>query len=185
MDRDADIRKCPYCPFQGTHLKVARHVFSECPDYYVECDCGYTCKRNEIDEHVATCEKFCHCDVCKTYILESEIPRHMYYEHDKTRCFTCHQFIGMNQLSDHIISDCPDRMITCEICSVFIRYKLFKNHLRRHVVEISRNLQLIKNKLKEEEQAYNHIQKIIRGLSDQHHHEEAELLEGEKISRGD
>lgn len=176
MDRDVNIRSCPYCSFQSNHLKVARHVFSECPLYYVECDCGYTCKRQDMREHVSMCDKFHMCDICKIYILETETPRHMYYEHDKTRCFTCHEFINMSQLSDHIISECPERLITCEICSVFIRFKLFKNHLRRHVVEISRNLQLIKNKLKEEEQAYQHIQKLIRGLTTQHHQQEEELL---------
>jgi len=41
---------------------------------------------------------------------------------------------------------------------------MFKNHLRRHIVEISKNVQLIKSKLREEENSYQHIRKILANM---------------------
>lgn len=163
MDKDASVRKCPMegCGFQDTHIKVAKHIFSDCPYYYMECECGFISMRKTMDDHYKVCEKFTFCPLCHVFILKTELAQHMYYEHDKTKCFTCHQFINMNDLSVHIISKCPERLVTCEICSTFIRYKLLKNHLRRHVVEIRKNIQTIKNKLHEEETTFHHIQKLI------------------------
>jgi hypothetical protein len=43
---------------------------------------------------------------------------------------------------------------------------MFKNHLRRHIIEISKNVQLIKSKLREEEHSYQHIRKILQNLED-------------------
>lgn len=182
MDKFADIeKKCPYdqCNFTGTHLQVARHVIAKCPFYFLECQCGTVCQRQYMKDHVKNCVKYITCGECNVYVLEQEMPRHMYYDHDQTKCFTCHNYISMDKLSDHIIVECPERLVTCEICSAFIRFKLFKSHLRRHVIEISKNVQLIKNKLREEEHTYQHIQKIIRDLSLQHHQEEAELLDNQ------
>lgn len=160
-------RSCPYdgCGYHASHLKVARHVFTECPYYHVECECGSVCPRNQLLEHRAHCDKYKCCVFCQTFILEIEMARHMYYHHDKTKCFTCHQFIDMSRLSDHIISDCPERLVTCEVCSSFIRYKSFKNHLRRHIVEVSKNVTLIRNKLREEEATYQNIQRLIEQFS--------------------
>ena len=83
----------------------------------------------------------------------------------------------MNDLSAHIISKCPERLITCEICNTFIRFKLLKNHLRRHVVEISKNVQMIKNKLREEEASFHHIQKLINQIPNENQeHEDLPIL---------
>lgn len=166
MDKDTSIRKCPMpgCDFKDIHIKVAKHIFSDCPFYFVDCDCGFTCMRKNINDHYKNCEKFSFCALCNDYILKTELAQHMYYEHDKTKCFTCHQFINMNDLSHHIISKCPERLITCEICNTFIRFKLLKNHLRRHIVEISKNVQVIKNKLREEESTFQRIQKLITNI---------------------
>jgi hypothetical protein len=165
LDRDPSVKKCPYCDYENTHMQVARHIFSVCPNYHIECDCGYTCPRNEMKDHQSVCSLFQQCLICKEYILEIEFPRHMYYDHDQTRCFTCHQFINMNNLSDHIIAECSERFITCDICSSSIRFKMFKTHLRKHVVEVNKNVQMIKNRLKEEEIVYTNIQKLLRRLS--------------------
>ena len=173
MDKDTSVRKCPMkgCDFEDIHIKVAKHIFSECPYYYMECDCGITCMRKDMIEHYKKCEKFVFCPLCHIYTLKTEFAQHMYYEHDKTKCFTCHQFIAMNDLSNHIIATCPERLITCEICNTFIKYKLLKNHLRRHIVEISKNVQNIKNKLREEESTFQHIQKIIQNIPNDHQEE--------------
>lgn len=178
MDKDNSIRKCPMpeCQFQDTHIKVAKHIFSDCPYYNIECDCGLITMRKDIHEHYKICEKFVHCSLCDLYIMKTEFPQHMYYEHDKTKCFTCHQFINMNDLSVHIISKCPERLITCEICNTFIKYKLLKSHLRRHIVEISKNVQTIKNKLKEEEAAFHNIQAIMNELPSVEESEEFTIL---------
>lgn len=161
MDKDTDIKTCPYCDYQNTHIQVAKHVFSVCPYYHIECECGFTCQRTEMPHHQASCAMFQKCALCQTYVLETDIPRHMYYDHDQTRCFTCHQFIEMNRLSDHIISECPERFVVCDICSTSIRFKVFKNHLRKHIVEINKNVQMIKDRLKEEESLYQKIQKLL------------------------
>jgi len=164
MDRDERPMVCPLedCDIRfSTHLKMARHVFNECPRYTIECECGHVCPRAEMPDHYRACEKYKICGICSTSVLESELPRHMYYSHDKTKCFTCHEYINMSSLSDHILSECEERLITCDICATFIRVKNFKNHLRRHVVEIHRNVQTIRAKLKEEETTYQRIQKLI------------------------
>lgn len=168
IDKDTSIRHCPMpeCTFQDTHLKVARHVFTECPYYYMDCECGMTCQRKDQKDHYKICEKFIMCSFCHVSLLKDGLAQHMYYEHDKTKCFTCHQFVDMNDLSVHILTQCPERLVTCEICITFIRHKLLKNHLRRHVVEINQNLQILKNKLKEEEQMFQRIQEIIQHLSE-------------------
>jgi len=167
MDKDERIISCPFenCPVRSSsHLKVARHVFQECPYYNIECECGHVCPRADMAEHYRGCEKYKTCEYCSKAVLESELPRHMYYDHDKTKCFTCHEYINMNSLSDHILTECQERLVTCEICSTFIRIKNFKNHLRRHIVEITKNVQSIRAKLREEENAYQHIQKLINDL---------------------
>jgi len=179
MDKDHTIKKCPMpeCLFESTHIQVAKHIFSDCPSYFVECECGFTCMRKNMSSHYRVCDKHHICDICDCNVLQDDLPRHMYYEHDKTKCFTCHQFITMSDLSDHIIAKCPERLITCDICSSFIRYKLFKNHLRRHIVDVSKNVQVIKNKLREEEYAYQHIQKLIKNLSQEFHQQQDETTE--------
>lgn len=163
MDKDKSVRKCPMqgCEFQDIHIKVAKHVFSDCPFYYMDCECGLVFMRRQIREHYMVCEKFTLCVICNVYLLKSELAQHMYYEHDKTNCFTCHQFINMNDLSNHILTQCPERLVACEICKTFIRSKLLKPHLRRHVMEIKNNVQILKNKLKEEEHTFHQIQKLI------------------------
>lgn len=166
MDKDTSIRKCPMlgCDFQDIHIKVAKHVLSDCPFYYIDCECGATYMRQHIHNHYSVCDKFILCSMCNIYLLNTELAQHKYYEHDQTKCFTCHQFINMNNLSNHILSQCPERLITCEICNTFIRSKLLKNHLRHHVVEIKKNVQRIKNKLREEEDTFQRIQKLISDL---------------------
>lgn len=166
MDKDTSLRKCPMsgCCFQGCHIKVAKHIFSECPYYYMDCECGVCCMRKDMVEHYKICEKFTFCSSCETYVLKPELAQHMYYEHDRTKCFTCHQFIPMNELSTHILSQCPERLTTCEICNTFIRFKLLKNHLRHHIVEINKNLQLIRNRLSEEETTFQNILHTIQTL---------------------
>lgn len=167
IDKDTTVRTCPMldCQYKDIHLKVARHVFTDCPYYHIECECGYTFMRKDMNDHYKICEKFTVCSVCKVNLLKDGLAQHMYYEHDKTKCFTCHNFVNMNDLSIHILSKCPERLITCEICSTFIRYKLLKNHLRRHVVEINKDVQNLKNKLKEQEIMFQRIQEIIHNLS--------------------
>lgn len=167
IDKDTSVRQCPMsgCQFQDIHLKVARHVFTECPYYHMDCECGMTCMRKDMQDHYKICEKFTFCSICNVYLLKDGLAQHMYYEHDKTKCFTCHQFVAMNDLSIHILTQCPERLVTCEICSTFIRYKLLRNHLRRHVVDINNNVQNLKNKLREEEKMFQRIQEIIQTLS--------------------
>lgn len=174
MDKDTMVRKCPMagCDFQDSHIKVAKHIFSECPLYHIDCECGFSCMRRDMNEHYKICDKFTFCSLCHVFIVKAELAQHMYYEHDKTKCFTCHQFINMNDLSLHILSKCPERLITCEICNTFIRFKLLKNHLRRHVVEISKNVQMIKNKLREEESSFHHIQKLINQIPNENQEHE-------------
>lgn len=155
----------PECQFRGTHVQVARHIFTECPYYSIECECGHTCPRKDMVTHRNECEKYTRCSICNENILVSDLPRHMYYSHDKTKCFTCHQYIDMNHLSEHIISECPERLITCEICYSFIRHKIFKNHLRRHIVEINKNVIFIKDRLREEDHAYQRVQKLLDGFT--------------------
>jgi len=166
MDRNPSTIVCPLegCDFQSNHLKVARHIFTECPSYSIECECGFTCPRREMPTHRAKCERYRICEFCSSGILETEMPRHMYYDHDRTRCFTCHEYVSMNHLSDHILTECPERLVACDVCNCFIRHKMFKNHLRRHIVEISKNVQLIKSKLREEEHSYQHIRKILANM---------------------
>jgi len=165
MDRDKSTRSCPYeCGFSDHHLRVARHVFNECPSATTECECGHVGTRQELTVHRETCRLYHVCRECQKSVLETEMPRHMYYDHDKTKCFTCHEYIHMNHLSEHITSQCTERLITCDICTSFIRYKVFKNHLRRHIVEISRNVTQIRHKLREEEYTYQMIQKLIQNI---------------------
>ena len=167
MDKDTTIRQCPMngCTFQDYHIQVAKHIFSDCPYYHIDCECGVNCMRKDLKEHFQVCEKFTFCSYCETFVLKPELAQHMYYEHDLTKCFTCHQFIPMTHLSPHILSYCPERLTTCEICNTFIRFKLLKNHLRHHIVDIHKNLQMIRNRLKEEESTFLTIQQTLQTLS--------------------
>lgn len=167
MDKDTRRRKCPMpgCQFQDAHIQVAKHIFSDCPYYFLDCECGISCQRKDIQEHYRTCEKFVPCRVCpRVFVLKTELAQHMYYEHDKTKCFTCHQFIHMNELSSHILSQCPERLLTCDVCKTFIRSKLLKMHLRHHVIEINKNVQVLRNRLREEETTFQHIQQVLSSL---------------------
>ena len=168
MDRNPSTLPCPFegCGFTSSHLKVARHVFTECNYFSIECECGHTCPRQDMPGHQSQCDRYRRCEFCNKSILETDMPRHMYYDHDRTRCFTCHEYVSMNHLSDHILSECPERLVACDVCTSFIRFKMFKNHLRRHIIEISKNVQLIKSKLREEEHSYQHIRKILQNLED-------------------
>lgn len=161
IDRNPKEIKCPYCGLIGSHLQIAKHIFSSCPDYFIECECGYTCNRNNMNQHHMSCLLYKQCNMCHEFVIDDELPRHMYYHHDQTRCFTCHQFINMDKLSNHIISECPERLITCEICASSIRSRLFKNHLRRHIIEINKNVQTIKHRLHEEETMYYNVHQLI------------------------
>lgn len=167
MDKDTSLRRCPMpdCSFQDIHIQVAKHVFSDCPYYQIDCDCGFSCQRKDISSHRQSCEKFTPCQVCHMDVLKIELAQHMYYEHDKTKCFTCHQFINMSDLSHHILSQCPERLVICEICNTFIRYKILRNHLRHHIIEISKDIQNMKNRLQEQESTFLQIQKLLRKLS--------------------
>lgn len=169
MDKDAALRTCPMpgCGFRDTHIKVAKHIFSECPFYYMDCECGHSCQRRFMRDHCKECDRFSYCALCGTHVPQAELAQHMYYQHDKTKCFTCHQFVSMNDLSQHILARCPERLSTCDVCNTFIRHKLMRNHLRRHVVEINKNLQTILNKLREEEVVFEHVQKLLADLAKQ------------------
>lgn len=163
---DKTIRKCPMggCTYQNTHIQIAKHICTECPYYHVECECGHTCVRAQIQDHYKVCELFIFCQLCGMYVVKTEMAQHMYYQHDQTKCFTCHQFVRMDELSNHILSKCPERLTTCEICNTFIRNKLIKNHLKRHVVEVHKNVQMLKNKLHEEEEIFQRILFLIQNL---------------------
>jgi len=174
MDRDYNKRySCiyPQCSFEGSHIQLARHLFSDCPYFTVECVCGDVCHRNELLDHQGRCDKYEICNICESPVLKTDLPRHMYYSHDKTKCFTCHKYIGMDNLSEHIISDCPERLVACEMCNSFIRFKNFKPHLHNHLSEINKNIQIIRNKLKEEEYNYVRIQKLLDVRGDSVHRE--------------
>lgn len=166
MDKDTVMKKCPMmgCDYENTHIQVAKHVFTTCPYYHVECECGHTCPREQIQDHYRICDKFVFCQMCCLYVSKTEMAQHMYYQHDQTKCFTCHQFVRMDELSNHILSTCPERLVTCEICNTFIRVKLIKNHLKRHVVEVHKNVQSLKNKLCEEEETFQRILFLIHHL---------------------
>lgn len=111
MSRDPDPISCPYCStFRSSHVSVARHIFSECPEYHLECDCGSVFARKDRSSHVEKCDKFTKCGFCEDFVRNTEIAKHMFYQHDKTKCFTCHQYIGMNVLNDHLIYRCKERV---------------------------------------------------------------------------
>lgn len=151
----------PECLFQGNQIQVARHIFSQCEYFFIECLCGYTCRRKDMTAHQLTCDKYEQCQMCFVCVPTTDFNRHMYYSHDKTKCFTCHEYIDMEKLSDHIISECPERLVSCEICCSFIRFKIFKEHLHNHLIEINKNVQIINNKLRAEEETYQRLMKLV------------------------
>lgn len=163
VSKDMSLRTCPMpgCSFRDTHLQVVKHVFSDCLYYYVECECGIVCKRADVMDHCKACHKFMRCQLCAQYMLKSLLMQHMYYEHDMTKCFTCHNYVKMGDLSAHILSQCPDRLVPCDICQTFIRYQLLKNHLHRHVTDIKKKVQTLYQKICMEEVTLEQIKKIL------------------------
>lgn len=143
MSRDPNQRNCPLCSFCSSHIGIARHVLKECPNYNIECECGFTCIRSDFDNHKNHCDKYALCDFCNDCVPKSILPKHMFYQHNKTRCFTCHRYVDMNELNDHLIKKCPERTITCEFCQKSIKNKTLNSHLKQHQQEIHSNMKIL------------------------------------------
>ena len=164
MNRDDQTRSCPLCGFTSTHIGIARHLLKECEHYSIECECGHTCPRNEFDRHKVLCPHYSSCEFCSTFVLESGLPKHMFYQHDKTRCFTCHRYVDMNQLNDHLLIHCPDRSLSCEFCNCSVKKKTMPSHLKKHLTDIQKNIKNMQNLISKEKKIYEKINaKIAEG----------------------
>lgn len=140
MSRDSETKLCPYCSFESSHIGVARHVFSECPEYKIECECGDIFPRQESKAHIEICEKYTKCEFCEEFNRNAEMAKHMFYKHDKTKCFTCHKYIGMNVLNDHLIYDCEERTQKCEFCAEPLKKKFIEAHLKKHLEDLQKSM---------------------------------------------
>lgn len=161
MGQDTEKKTCPSCPFEGSHIEIARHFIQSCPKFNVECECGMVCKREDISQHQKECIKYKLCVLCMENVLDTDMPRHMYYQHDKTKCFTCHQYISMPDLTNHILAECPERLVSCHVCSGYVKQRSIKKHLKEHLTKVRKSIKTMKQKLGEEKNSQTKIQNLI------------------------
>lgn len=94
--------KCPYCDRDIAASNFAVHK-SRCRNYYTR------------------------CELCNQAMLKTDRLSHELY-HDKITCPVCGAVIERRQVGDHLVSECPERALSCENCKEKYKAKNKTDH---------------------------------------------------------
>jgi hypothetical protein len=154
---------CPICNyFYGSQNKIYNHLLTECPKFFVECECNNIFIRDDFHFHLFLCPKYEYCSHCNQYSKKTDYKNHMKNIHNLIYCNLCAQYIHINNIDRHCDLECPDRLVFCEYCLQLCKYKLFKEHLTEHHELLIEDLKILNEKYHECLDKYNLLKKLFR-----------------------
>lgn len=153
------IISCPYCnAWEGSGCDALyQHISNECDCFGWECPCGDIFTRRTMADHRMTCSRHTTCTVCNERISDVSLSRHMTDEHAMTMCCSCRQFIALSGMTQHIMHDCPERLICCDVCMSLVRMRFFTDHVIGHYTESHNKIRRLEGSLLTEKQRMTNI----------------------------
>lgn len=157
---------CPYCRVWTGDLntQLYNHIMLMCEAFLWECTCGVQYTMPTAEAHIRMCSHYSRCKDCDEHLLLTQMGRHMLRTHHKTLCCSCRMFIAVDGMTDHILNQCPERLVCCDVCMGLIRMRFFKKHLLNHYHESLRCIQTALTRLETEK---TKLQQIVE-MCDQH-----------------
>lgn len=161
IDQTISIRKCPYCSETfSSMLSLDRHIENECPSHYIPCECQEMIRRRYLEQHYRECPMYQKCTFCHHLVLRSELQSHTWEKHRHLPCYICHEYFSYISINEHVLHECPERMVGCDICGFLIRKRNKLTHLQKH----ERENGLIVEEKQAELQRLKQTQRQIRHL---------------------
>lgn len=159
------ITTCPLCKdyfvFLSCHTQkdVVHHFFSHCPKFWIECFCKRVLPRMTLfQSHILFCSAFKECTVCHTHVPEILYTQHQSEKHDLHQCFQCSSFVTADDMNGHVLHECPERLRSCNLCHLLVRYSSLNEHVQNHFHEISASIHDLQTRLTEEFNKIKYLQ---------------------------
>lgn len=166
MSRDlCQSYTCPFChKYHGTQISIVRHLQNDCPEMFQDCECGVCMSRKDFWFHFESCPLHTICSYCHEYFYISDLDDHCLDVHNMSKCTFCKAFIHINGYEHHLTHDCPDRLVSCDICNKWIKMLQFHEHMEEHEEEALNEIRSLKSRLWQWMQTIRRIQDIKRRL---------------------
>lgn len=139
---------CPYChEVRGTQIEIDQHIDRTCPQFYQQCACGTSLRREDFIFHFSSCSQYDKCQVCNEYILQAEIHEHMIKKHDMIQCLLCDQYVPYRTLNVHVLHICPQRLVACDFCHQEIKISMLEIHFQEHDNALRTRVSVLSNQI--------------------------------------
>jgi len=142
--------KCPYCKrFRGTQIRIANHLQTMCPCFYMDCECGVSLQRRDFWFHYHSCPYHRMCSICMTYISIHDFDQHQIDVHEYYKCISCNEYVHIDKTEEHLASICPQRLVNCPVCDTRVNASIMNDHLNKHEADLIKESQELHARLLE------------------------------------
>ena len=138
---------CPVCRTPGKlgpRSATSKILINIVDELKVKCPksddgCSALIKRGEVQDHVSIYCGYamveCTRDECELPIRRKDLLQGC--QHFGVSCLDCHQAMMKADLESHWKSDCPDRIVHCELCKSSVFYREWEQHRKQTCLAMS------------------------------------------------
>lgn len=172
--------ECPYCHVDlgvVSHDEVYEHITQQCEEFMILCFCHLPYRRANARDHIMTCSSYKQCDLCVTTPLTVFVPKegfeqHMISCHKRILCRSCHEYVDIEGMTHHILNECRERLMCCDICMNLVRWCMFEKHILRHYHDSRTKLTSLRIQRQLECENLSNVTSIMRFYNIQHEQRE-------------